>query len=112
MEKKDFNELYDELQYFSVENPMEKTADKVASEIAKFIEERGWPCVDDEYMERFWFFDNEPDFPEDKIEEGAVCELDFLCANEYCVEHDADWVTFNIVFIGEWGKTGFFSVRH
>ena len=54
--------------------------------------------------------DEDNDIDDSEFEDCAVCDVDFLCANEFDQEHDVDWHTFDIEFYGVWGKEGVFSV--
>lgn len=114
MEKKDFSKLCDELQYLSIGKTTEKYSDDVAEEIRDYIRKSGWPCLGDTWSaeeEATEFFDeNYPDFSSDEIEECSVCSIEFLCENEYYIEHDVDWCEFNISFFGKWGEVGVFHV--
>lgn len=113
MEKKDFSKLNEELQYFTVENPTEKTIEEVADEIREFIKESGWDVLEedwnvDKYAEE-WIDENHPEIDANGY---WVCDLDFLCENEYFCEHDVDWKTITIGFHGDWDKQiGIFSVE-
>ena len=107
--KKSFNQVIDALEYIYIEDTKSKTVSEVGDEIREFIRNSGWDCTDeledmDDYIE-----DN--DIDDSEFEDCAVCDVDFLCANEFNQEHDVDWHTFDIEFYGVWGKKGVFSVN-
>ena len=106
-----FSELCDKICCFSVENTRNKTPDAVAEEIENYICKHGWECATEDRNTEEWL-EAHPEYSEDDCETSWVADLEFLCSNEYCIEHDVDWCTFNISFFGKWGEWGVFVVEH
>ena len=110
--KLSFQEVCDEIQYLCVDDTNDKSANEVADEIRERIRSFGWDCTEEYDSPEDWL-DEHPEHDADECEESAVCDLEFLCNNEYArTGHDVDWYTFSVSFFGKWGEYGTFVVSH
>lgn len=111
----DWNCLIDEIQYYYIDNTTNMTADDVAENIRGHIRSLGYPCLEVDFdldaAAKEWFLENHLDF--DDYLENSVCDVEFLCKNDYSWYngHDVDWKTFVVSFYGDWDtQIGVFSV--
>lgn len=104
-----FDQLYDELQYFGIEDTIDKYPEVVADEIRDYIRDAGWDCLDEYDTEEEWL-EEHPEYDENDCKTFTIADLEFLCENKYPCGHDVDWHEFNISFYGKWGEFGTFIV--
>lgn len=114
MEKLSFKELTNKLDFFYVENNMEKTIEEIKEECRKFIRENGFECADEnsnsdsdvlELIE-----ETHPDWNTDNFEWYCINyqPFEFLCKDE-CDE--LYFAELNIKFYGDYDKgIGVFNV--
>ena len=115
-EKLSFEELTSSLQYFSPDDPMDKTIDQIAEEFREFIRQSGFECLDeviiDEDSDATEYIDeHHPDWDTDKFEWYSVTYQDreFLCSDE-CYP-DPIYKEMHISFYGDWDNhVGVFCV--
>ena len=108
MEKLSFKELTSKLDFFYVENNMEKTIKDIREECRKFIRESGFECAD----ERFSPFDyvpelieeTHPDWNTDNFKWYSINyqPLEFLCKDQY--DDELYFAELNIWFYGDNNK--------
>lgn len=110
--KLSFGEVCDKIQYLAIEDTKNKSVSAVADEIRERIRSFGWDCTEEFDSPEEWL-DGHPEYDRGECEECAVCNLEFLCNNEYArTEHDVEWRTFSVSFFGKWGEYGTFVVSN
>lgn len=113
--KKTFKEMCDELEYFPIENSMEKTPDDVWNEIKTYIKSCGWDCVDD-CNETLEWLDAHPEIDKSECDDILVASFEHLCKNNkkyYNYNgHHVDWYEFNIYCIGKYTENEVIGVFH
>lgn len=111
--KKTFKEMCDELEYFPIENSMEKTADEVRNEIKAYIKACGWDCLSS-YDETDEWIENHPEIAEKEYEDELIASFEYLCKNDcdWYNRHNVDWYEFNIYCIGKYTENEVIGVFH
>ena len=114
MEKLSFKELTKKLDFFSVENNMEKTIEDIREECRQFICESGFECAEENYNPLVYVSelidDVHPDWDTDNFEWYRINyqPLEFLCED---MNGDIHLSELNIEFYGDYDKgIGIFNV--